>query len=192
VATGAPVRAVFSTAMDPSSITTSTFTLVRQGTTTPLAATVSYNSTSRTATLSPSASLTAGTTYEARVKSGSSGVKDQAGTPLASDKVWTFTTQSAAQSDTTPPVISNVRVTNITATSATITWTTNEPADSQVKYGTTSSVTQTTPRDATVVTSHSVTVTGLTPNTSYFYRPVSRDAAGNLTNGGTNRFTTAR
>ena len=41
--------------------------------------------------------------------------------------------------ETTPPVISNVTATNITRNSVTITWTTSEPADSQVDYGTSTS-----------------------------------------------------
>ncbi|MCK5428900.1 MAG: hypothetical protein KAI94_05485, partial [Anaerolineales bacterium] len=39
--------------------------------------------------------------------------------------------------DATAPTISNVLVSDTTDTSAIITWNTNEPADSQVSYGTT-------------------------------------------------------
>ncbi len=81
--------ATFSEAMDPSSLTTSTFTLVRQGQTTPLAASVTY--AGQTATLDPSANLDASTTYTATVKGGSSGAKDVAGNSLAADASWTFT-----------------------------------------------------------------------------------------------------
>jgi len=38
--------------------------------------------------------------------------------------------------DTTPPIITNVTVTNITENSETIKWDTDEFADSLVKYGT--------------------------------------------------------
>ena len=62
--------ATFSTAINTATLTTSTFTLVKQGTTTPLAATVSYDTPSLTATLTPSASLQAATTYTATVKGG--------------------------------------------------------------------------------------------------------------------------
>src|SRR5207237_2868725 len=44
---------------------------------------------------------------------------------------------STAPADTTPPVISNVAASGLTLSSATITWNTNEAADSQVEYGTT-------------------------------------------------------
>jgi hypothetical protein len=45
-----------------------------------------------------------------------------------------------------------------------------------VQYGTTTAYGTTTPLDATLVTSHSVTITGLQQNTTYHYRAVSRDA----------------
>ncbi|MBM3791691.1 MAG: hypothetical protein FJW35_15270, partial [Acidobacteria bacterium] len=41
-----------------------------------------------------------------------------------------------APPDTTPPVISGVASMNITSSGATIAWTTNEPSDTQVDYGT--------------------------------------------------------
>jgi len=95
--------------------------------------------------------------------------------------------------DTTPPTLSSVTVASTTQTTATITWTTNEVADSQVKYGATSSygsqttVTDTSPR----VTSHSVTVTGLTAGTTYHYQAVSKDAASNAGTSTDATFTTA-
>jgi glucose/arabinose dehydrogenase/PKD repeat protein len=63
---------------------------------------------------------------------------------------------------------------------ATITWRTNVPADSQVQYGTTSAYGNATPLDRTLVTSHSVTFTGLARKTTYQFQVLSRDAAGNL------------
>ena len=81
--------------------------------------------------------------------------------------------------DTTAPTISTVTATNITSSSATITWTTNEAATSQVNYGLTTSYGSTTTLDPTLVTAHSVAITGLAPNTTYNYRVRSRDAAGN-------------
>jgi len=92
--------------------------------------------------------------------------------------------------DTTPPVISGVSATNITTTGATITWTTNEPADSRVNYGVTTSYGTNTPLDGTMVVSHSQTLTGLTQATLHHYRVRSRDAAGLLTISGDFTFTT--
>ena len=90
--------ATFSEPMDPATLTTSTFTLVKQGQTTPVAATVSYAGV--TATLDPSADLEASTSYTATVKGGPAGAKDVAGNPLASDVSWSFTTASSNQAPT--------------------------------------------------------------------------------------------
>jgi PGF-pre-PGF domain-containing protein len=86
--------------------------------------------------------------------------------------VWSFTV------DTVPPVISNVTASSITTSSATITWTTDEPSDSIVEYGTTIAYGLTS-SDATLVTSHSRSLTGLSAGTTYHYRVKSTDNAGN-------------
>src|SRR5205085_2414017 len=57
-----------------------------------VAASVTYNSGTNTATLQPSAVLAAGSVYTAQI----SGVKDLAGNPLASAYGWTFSTAAAA------------------------------------------------------------------------------------------------
>jgi hypothetical protein len=90
VVAGTNVTAAFSEAMDASTISSSSFTLVKQGGAA-VAAAVTYDSPSKTATLDPSANLEAGATYVATVKGGSAGVKDLAGNALVADKVWTFT-----------------------------------------------------------------------------------------------------
>ena len=82
--------------------------------------------------------------------------------------------------DTTAPVISAVAASAIGSSSATITWTTNEAADGQVEYGTSSSYGQTSPLAGSLAAAHSVTLAGLSPGTTYSYRVRSRDAAGNV------------
>ena len=84
----------------------------------------------------------------------------------------------AGPPDTTPPVISNVQATAITASGATITWTTDEASNSVVEYGLTTSY-GSSASNATNVTSHSIPLTGLSGNTLYHYRVKSTDAAGN-------------
>jgi hypothetical protein len=91
VATGTAVTATFSEAMDPATLTSSTFQL-RAGSNPPVSATVSY--AANTATLTPASALAANTAYTATVKGGSTGVKDLAGNPLAADATWSFTTGS--------------------------------------------------------------------------------------------------
>ncbi len=91
----------------------------------------------------------------------------------------TYTATGTVSTDCTPPVISNVAVTNLTGTTATVTWTTNESANSRVTYGT--SIPPGTNRDdlGNYVTSHSVNLTGLTPCSQYYFSVTSADAVGN-------------
>jgi hypothetical protein len=57
-------------------------------------ATVTYNATTRTATLDPAGVLTADTRYTATLVGGASAIRDSAGTPLASSS-WSFLTGPA-------------------------------------------------------------------------------------------------
>ena len=68
--------------------------------------------------------------------------------------------------DTTPPLISSVAASEIQTTAATIGWTTNEPADSQVEYGLTTPYSSSTTLRTSKITSHAVPVNNLTPGTS--------------------------
>ncbi|MBI5198088.1 MAG: hypothetical protein HZA19_05700 [Nitrospirae bacterium] len=81
--------------------------------------------------------------------------------------------------DTTPPVVSEVSTNSITSTGAVITWNTNEASTSQIEYGTTTSYGASTTQDIALVTSHSVTLSGLSAWTTYHFRAKSLDAAGN-------------
>ena len=81
--------------------------------------------------------------------------------------------------DTTPPVISAVGSSGITGTGATINWTTNEPSDTHVEYGTTTSYGLFTTLNASMVMAHAQTLSGLTASTLYHYRVHSKDAVGN-------------
>jgi glucose/arabinose dehydrogenase len=91
--------ATFSEAMDPATLTTSTFTLVKQGTSTPVSATVAY--VNLVATLDPASSLDPSSSYTATVKGGSSGAKDSTGVALASDVSWTFATAAGTNAPPT-------------------------------------------------------------------------------------------
>jgi len=81
--------------------------------------------------------------------------------------------------DTTAPVVSGVTASSITQNSAVIVWTTNELSDTQIDYGLTVSYGSQTSLSATMVTTHSQTLTNLSSGTTYHYRVKSRDAAGN-------------
>ncbi|MBP9773892.1 MAG: fibronectin type III domain-containing protein [Candidatus Peribacteraceae bacterium] len=95
-----------------------------------------------------------------------------------------------ASVDTVPPAITNVAATNITGNSATITWNTNELADSQVEYGVTTTYGNSTQLPTGLVTGHNRGLSGLTAQTTYHYRVKSRDLAGNLSVSGDYTFTT--
>lgn len=64
-------------------------------------------------------------------------------------------------------------------TFADISWTTDEPASSQVEYGTSSALGSSTGVNAARTTSHAVSLSGLQPNKTYYYRVRSVDASGN-------------
>ena len=97
------VAASFSEAMDPLTITTTTFTLM-QGTT-PVSGAVTY--TGVTATFTPESILSTNTVYTATITTKS---KDLAGNALASAKVWSFTTGMGP--DVTAPTVSSTNPAN--------------------------------------------------------------------------------
>ena len=81
--------------------------------------------------------------------------------------------------DENPPIISEVSASDITETSAVITWTTDEPATTQVEYGLTTGYGSTSILDDTLVKNHSVSLSNLAIATTYHYRVKSVDAMGN-------------
>ena len=92
-------------------------------------------------------------------------------------------------SDTTAPVITGVNAT-VTFSSATITWTTDEASSTRVEYGVTSSLGTTIATNNTPVKAHSASIAGLNSGTTYYYRVLSSDAAGNLASSPVLKFTT--
>lgn len=72
-----------------------------------------------------------------------------------------------------------------------ISWDLNEPADGQVEYGLTAAYGSVSPRNATLSTHQSITLTNLTAGTLYHYRVRSADAAGNTSYSTDAQFTTA-
>ncbi|PYR42224.1 MAG: hypothetical protein DMF93_06310, partial [Acidobacteria bacterium] len=83
--------------------------------------------------------------------------------------------------DTTPPVISGLTSAAIDSSNASVSWTTNELANSRVDYGTDSTFATNTQSvsNPAFLTAHTLRLTGLQPNTHYYYRVVSADTAGN-------------
>lgn len=104
---------------------------------------------------------------------------------------WSGSFNDSIVLDTTAPVISGVSPSNITGDAATISWTTDEPATSQVEYGRTTSYGSLTPIDVNLVTTHRITLSGLAARRTYSYRVRSKDGAGNERVGSNGTFTTA-
>ena len=121
--------------------------------------------------------LTAATTYHYQVLS-----RDAQGN-LTTSADFTFTTGA-------PPVVTGVNATSVTATSATINWSTDKAADSQVAYGTTAAYGTTSALASTLTTAHAVNLTGLTAATTYHYQVLSKDAQGESTTSADFTFTT--
>jgi len=92
----------------------------------------------------------------------------------------TISVLSPTPIDDTPPEISGVGANVLSQTEVQISWTTDEPADSQVEYGLSTAYGSATTLDTQLVTSHAQTLQGLTADTLYYYQVLSRDAAGNL------------
>jgi hypothetical protein len=144
-----------------------------------------YGSTTASTTLVTSHStqltgLTASTTYHFRLN-----VADATGN-LATSSDLTFFTVPV---DVTAPVISAVASTT-NDSSGTVTWTTDENASSKVVYGTVSGTYTASSTDATLLTSHSRTISGLATSTRYYFRVVSADSSGNIATSSESSFTT--
>ncbi|MBT9457526.1 MAG: DUF3494 domain-containing protein [Burkholderiaceae bacterium] len=89
-------NATFSEAMDATTINASTFTVTDNGVT--VAGTVSYSALTQVATFTPTAAtgFAASRSFVVTIASGTTGVKDLAGNPLAANRVWGFSTGPAA------------------------------------------------------------------------------------------------
>ncbi len=83
-----------------------------------------------------------------------------------------------ASSAASGPVISAVTASNITSTSATIAWTTDQASSSLVNYGTSIAYGSASKLSSTFVTGHSAALSGLTADTTYNYDVVSANVRG--------------
>lgn len=87
-------------------------------------------------------------------------------------------TSPSGGTGSTGPVISNISAVSITTSAATITWTTDVGATTQVEYGTTTAYGTLTTLNASLVTSHSAALAGLSLGTLYHYRVHSKNSTG--------------
>ncbi len=152
--------------------------LVNYGTTPSYGSSSTLNSTLSTSQSVTLTGLSPGLTYDFDVVSANA-----AGTPSASANKTFVTTAQA-------PVISAVAVSGITGASATITWTTDQLTSSQVNYGATTSYGSSSALNSTLATSHSVTVSGLSPGSTYDFDVISANSAGTSSSSGNQVFVT--
>lgn len=93
--------------------------------------------------------------------------------------------------DTIPPSITNISAQDISGTTATITWITDEPATSSVEFGEPTDYGSSTPLDENPLLAHSVSLSGLEPDTTYRYRVRPQDSSNNEAVSDDYTFTTA-
>jgi len=94
---------------------------------------------------------------------------------------------SLTTTDDIPPNITNVQAESITTSSATITWTTDEDSNSSLVISPTSAYSN----SASLTTSHSIGLSGLSASTTYIYNVISCDASGNCANSAIYQFNSA-
>ena len=180
VATNTGVTATFNEAVQASSITTTTFTL-KNSSGTAVAGTVAYNSSTNTATLTPSAALAYSTTYTATV----SAAKSTSGTAMTAPMNWSFTTAAAAP--TAPVVTSTTPASGATGVpvNTTVTGTFSKAVQaSTISFALKNSAGTTVPSSVSYNSSNSVVT--LTPSAALAYSTTytatlsrAKDSAGN-------------
>ncbi len=149
--------------------------LVSYGTTT------SYGSSASDPALTRSHSLTLtglsqGTTYHFKASSTNS----HGFSSSSADGVFTTVT---------PPVISALLVSNITTSTAAVSWTTDQPTNSIIEYGTTTSYGSLV-TEPTLTTIHSIPLTGLSERTTYHFKATSANADNIAAQSGDRTFST--
>jgi len=137
-----------------------------------------------------SSGLSCGTSYTFRVKAKNSqgeetgyistSVSTQACAAVGGGGGWV--------TDTTAPSISDIKLI-VGDIYTTISWKTNESSLSWIVYGTTTAY-GLEKKTTSYVTSHSLTLTGLSPETTYHYQIKSKDSTGNIGSYADKTFTT--
>ena len=85
------------------------------------------------------------------------------------NETWVNQTAKTNLLPDTPPIIININITDITLCSASITWDTNDISDSLIRYGTSSKNYTKYVINEMFVRNHSIRLTGLEQDTTYYY-----------------------
>ncbi len=121
--------------------------------------------------------LTPSTTYYFVVESKDASLNTSTSSTLS------FVTSAVPVADTTAPVISSIGISNVSSTTAMVSWITNEAATSKLYYATSTPVNLSTAlsiSNSSLVTNHILNLAGLTASTTYYYVLESADAAANI------------
>lgn len=131
--------------------------------------------------------LTPGTKYYYYIRTRESGGNTEYDKNINNGVIqyYTLTTPN----DQTAPTFSGF-TTNGSTTTVNIIWTTNEKSNSQVYYGETEAYGTFSSTDETLTTRHIITISGLTPSTTYHYSVRSSDANNNAGQSSDQTFTT--
>jgi len=126
------------------------------------------------------------------VLGGTFGDSNTIGVPIIDDDTVSVTATVAApgggggggggggSGDTVAPNIFNIQVINITSSTASVIWQTDESSNSSVDYGLDNGYGSGTVSNPSYVTSHQIDLVGLSPDTVYHFRVGSRDLASNF------------
>ncbi len=160
------IHVVFTEDMDPSSINSSTFYL-EDDVAVRVPANLTYAPATYRATLTPLANLEPGITYTVRV---TTGVRDLSQNHMAAPTSWVFTT-TFTPLDPKPgnPVLSNLYVDSVADDGASVSWSTDEPANYMLNYGRGSDTISLVAGSADYASFHTVDLAGLDTNARYFF-----------------------
>ncbi|MBI5221290.1 MAG: fibronectin type III domain-containing protein, partial [Candidatus Magasanikbacteria bacterium] len=111
--------------------------------------------------------------------------------PVETPPTTPIVTLVTPPADTTAPTIAGAATASLGLNDVTIVWTTNELAISTLNYGTTESLGSSATLPVSALLAHTATLTGLTPNTTYYYCIHATDLAGNVANSCGHSFATA-
>jgi len=139
-------------------------------------------------TIVPAEPLAGGESYRISVIGGPGGIVDSDGNPMASDYLQSpaFTTAG----DETGPELSDIEVDAVDGTSATIVWNTDEASSSRLYYRKQGGASYMEVGDEADVDAHSLTASGLEPETTYEFHVSSTDGSGNGSTSDNATFTT--
>ena len=173
----------------PTPSVTPTATMTRTSTVTPTSTVAPTATVSPTVTISPTltptlAGVVTSTATPSRTPTRTSTATITATltrTPtVTATATATVTSTPTVTPTAVPPLIADLASSSITRSSATISWTTNQPASSQVDYGGPGDVALRTSRDPSLVTAHRVVLVGLQPGATYRFLVRSGTADGGV------------